>query len=118
MKLSQQERIFLALYIHSLSNFTCLHETQIKLNERVLLTFPFHVNIASLFNHLQLGQIKVLLFPEMRVTKKNFIFFNRFSGEILFSSLVSFGFFDSSFYLFVCLILIHILFVCLILIHI
>ena len=48
---------------------------------------------------------KKLLFPEMRVMRKissqaaakNF-FFNRFSGYILFSSLVSFAFSDSSFF--------------------
>ena len=46
-------------------------------------------------------------FREMQVARKifnqaaaNFIFFNRFSGDTLFSSLVSFAFFDFYFYLF------------------
>ena len=49
---------------------------------------------------------KILLLPEMWVMKKNlhscghkFIFFNRFSGDILFSSLVSSAFFGSCFFL-------------------
>ena len=53
---------------------------------------------------------KLLLFPEMRGDdKKNSLrrpqiyFFNRFSGDILFSSLVSFVFLYSCFSLLVCL---------------
>ena len=49
---------------------------------------------------------KILLFSEMRVDEKNlhpgdrkFIFFNRFSGYIFFSSLVSFDFFCILFFL-------------------
>ena len=52
---------------------------------------------------------KLLLFPEIRMTRTiftqaaaNLFIFNRFSRDILFSSLVSFAFFDSCFFLFVC----------------
>ena len=48
----------------------------------------------------QLGPKKIiLLFPEMRVTRnifpggRKFNFFHRFSGDVLFSSLISFAFF-------------------------
>ena len=50
---------------------------------------------------------KVFLFLEMQVTRKSLTgrqqiyFFNRYSGDILLSSLVSFAFFYSSFFLFV-----------------
>ena len=53
---------------------------------------------------LCLGQKKILLFPEMRVTTKIFLlaaanfFFNRFSGDIFFSCLVSLAFFHSCFF--------------------
>ena len=53
---------------------------------------------------------KVFLFPEMRLTGKIFtraaanLFFNRFSGDILFFSIVSFAFLYSCFFLcFLCL---------------
>ena len=56
---------------------------------------------------------KLLLFPEIRVARAAAIFFSCFSGDILFSSLVSFVFFVSCF-LFVCLfVCFFFLFVCL-----
>ena len=55
-----------------------------------------------------MGQKNILLFPEMRVTKKSspgrpqiYFLYNRFSGDILFSFLVSFALFNSCFCLFV-----------------
>ena len=53
---------------------------------------------------------KKLLFPEMRVTRKiftraaaNLFFLIRFSGDILFSSLVAFAFFVFLFFVLLCL---------------
>ena len=53
--------------------------------------------VLKLFKLYLLGKEKILLFPEMRVTRKifaravaNLFFLNLFSGNILFSSLVSF----------------------------
>ena len=67
---------------------------------------PFY-NSTLNYSNFEIRLIKILLFLEMRVTinfllgRPQIYFFNWFSVDILFSSLVSFAFFDS--YFFVCL---------------
>ena len=79
--------------------------TLMKMNSCRLLSSQLYFGLYSLFVPVEC-QAKILLFSEMRITRKiftlvvaNLFFLNRFSGDIIFSSLVSYAFFV---FLFVC----------------
>ena len=84
--------------------------TLMKMNSCRLLSSQLYFGLYSLFVPVEC-QAKILLFSEMRITRKiftlvvaNLFFLNRFSGDIIFSSLVSYAFFVFLFvFLLVCL---------------
>ena len=90
--------------VKSDTSYTNNHKS---ITDLFLTNKPFSFQFTSV-----MPKSKILLFSEMRVDEKNlhpggrkFFFFNRFSGEIFFSSLVSFDFFCILFFffcLFVC----------------